>query len=132
MGFKQWIVCSFQYIKSCIIPEFAQHAYSTVEAHFCLPYLFVSKYVFIKTPRYLTESVGTSLLPSNLNLKLWSVFSFLGLKITSSVFFILRFSLFALNQFDNLSSDDLDCIMLVLSANWYFVENLILLYRLFT
>ena len=77
------------------------------------------------------------------------IFSFLGLKITSSVFFTLRLSFFALNQFerfdkslftcfslfslnqferfdkplftcfDNLSSDRLDCIILVSSGKWY-------------
>ena len=66
----------------------------------CVTCLFQSRCSSIKTPRYLTEWVGTSLLPSNLNLKLWSIFSFLGLKITSSVFFWLRLSLFALKQFE--------------------------------
>ena len=103
----------------------------------CAICLFQSRCSSIKTPRYLTESVGSSLLPSNLNLKLWSIFSFLGLKITSSVFFTLRLSLFAFNQlewfdkslficFDNLSSDGLDCIMLASSAKWHAFENLIL------
>ena len=75
----------------------------------------------------MTEWVGTSLLPSNLNLKLWSIFSFLGLKI-----FTWRLSLFALNKFerfdkslftcfDNFSSDGLDCIMLVSSVHCKFL-----------
>ena len=51
---------------------------------------FQSRRLSIKNPRYLTQWVSTSVLPSNLNLKLWSIFSFLGLKITSSVFFTLR------------------------------------------
>ena len=85
----------------------------------CAIYLFQSRCSSIKTPRYLTEWVCKSLLPSNLNLKRWSILVFLGLKIISSVFFTLRLNLFALNQFerfdrslftcfDNLSNDGLD------------------------
>ena len=66
----------------------------------CATCLFQSRCSSIKTSRCLTEWVHTSLLPSNLNLKLWSIFSFCGLKITSFVFFMLRLSLFALNQFE--------------------------------
>ena len=52
----------------------------------CATCLFQSRCSSIKTPRYWTEWVGTSLLLSNLNLKLWSIFSFLGLQITSFFF----------------------------------------------
>ena len=90
----------------------------------------------------MTKWVGTSLLPSNLSLKLGSVLNFFGPKITNSVFFTLRLSLFAFNQFerfnkslftcfDNFSSNGLDCIMLVWSAKWCVFENLMLLWRLF-
>ena len=56
--------------------------------------LLQSRCSSIRTPRKLIEWVGISLLPSNLNLKLWSIFSFLSLKIISSVFFTLRLSFF--------------------------------------
>ena len=55
------------------------------------------------TARYFTDLVGESLLSSSLNLKLWSIFNFLDLKITNSVFFTFRLSLFAFNQLERLN-----------------------------
>ena len=65
----------------------------------CVICLFQRRCSSIKTPRYLTEWVRASLLPSNLNLKLWSCFKFSWSKDNNSVFFTLRLSLLALNQF---------------------------------
>ena len=54
------------------------------------------------TPKYFTDLVGTSLLQSSSNLKLLSIVTFLDLKITSSVFFTSRLTLFAFNQLERL------------------------------
>ena len=65
----------------------------------CAICLFQRSCSSIKTPRHLTEWVPASLLPSNLNLKLWSYFKFSWSKDNNSVFFKLRLSLLTLNQF---------------------------------
>ena len=79
------------------------------------------------TPKYFNEWIEIILLPSILNLKLRSNFSFFDLKSTSSVFLILRLNLFAFSQFEKLDksffilclfSDKCDCIMLVSPAKW--------------
>ena len=55
------------------------------------------RFVPIFTPKYLTLSVGYSLLPHNLIFKSPSNFFYLDLKITISVFLTLREILFAFN-----------------------------------
>ena len=55
-------------------------------------------FVSIFTPRYLTLSVGYSLLPHNFIFKLLSNFFCLNLKIAISIFFTLEEILFAFNQ----------------------------------
>ena len=57
------------------------------------------RFVSIFKPKYLTLSVGYSLLPHNLIFKYPSNFLCLDLKIIISVFFTLREILFAFNQF---------------------------------
>ena len=57
------------------------------------------RFVSIFTPKYLTISVGYSLLPYNLIFKSPSSFFCLDLKITISVFFTLSEILFAFNHF---------------------------------
>ena len=108
----------------------------------CVICLFQYKYPSINTQRYLTERVGRSLLPSSLNLKLQSVFRFLGLDMPSSVLFLLRVSLFVLNQFERFNksflicfdilSDGFDCMILVTFAKRYASEYLMLLSTSYT
>ena len=57
------------------------------------------RFVSILTPRYLTLSVGYSLLPRNFIFKSPSSFFCLDLKITISVFYTLSEILFTFNQF---------------------------------
>ena len=54
------------------------------------------------TPKYFTQWIGISFLPSIFNLKLRRNFRFLGMSSTSSVFLILRLNLFSFSQFERL------------------------------
>ena len=89
---SEWYVV-FSMLKFALIRSLLSMSIARLSVIFiCAICLFQSRCSSIKTPRYLTEWDGTSLLPSNLNLKLWSIFSLLSLKITSPVFFTLRLS----------------------------------------
>ena len=77
------------------------------------------------TPKYFTEGIWVSLLPSILNLKLWSNFSFFGMNSTSSVFLILRLDLFAFSQFERLDKSLFICFGKICSEECDFhIHNL--------
>ena len=98
--------------------------------------------VSIFTPRYLTLSVGYSLLPHNFIFKSPSSFFCLDLKITISVFFTLSEILFAFNQLTRCFKSALTCLFsfliellrhnrLVSSAKWSTLQNFIACLRPF-
>ena len=79
------------------------------------------------TPRYLTDWAGISRFHCSLNLIEGSILRLVGRNIISSVFWIFRHNLLALNQYDRFnrslficfaktSKDIFDCIMFVPSA----------------
>ena len=76
------------------------------------------RFVSIFMPRYLTLSVGHSLLPHRLIFKSLSNFFCLDLKITISVFFTLSEILFACNQLTK-------CFKLVLTSLYSFLKELL-------
>ena len=94
------------------------------------------KFVSTFTNKYLTLSVGYSLLPHNLISKSPSNFFYLDLKITISVFFTLSEILFAFNQFAICFKSALTSLIsflaellrhkrLVSSAKWRTLQNFI-------
>ena len=94
------------------------------------------RFVSIFTPKYLTLSVGYSLLPHNLIFKSPSNFFCLDLKITISVFFTLSEILFAFNQFARCFKSALTSLFsfliellrnkrLVSSAKWWTLQNFV-------
>ena len=85
------------------------------------------------TPSYLTDWTGISCFPSSLNLIEGSISRLVGQNI-SSIFWMFRYNLLALNQYDRFnrslficfaktSKDIFDCIMFVSSAKWYVFKN---------
>ena len=100
------------------------------------------RFVSIFTPRYLTLSVGYSLLPLNFIFKSPSNFFCLDLKITISVFFTLSEILFAFNQLTRCFKSALTSLFsfliellrhkrLVSSAKWWTLRNFIAWLRSF-
>ena len=97
---------------------------------YCCQLSFVSVF----TPKYLTLSVGYSLLPQNLIFKSPSIFFCLDLKIIFSVFFTLSEILFAFNQFARCLKSALTSLFsflielfrhkrLMPSAKWWPLQN---------
>ena len=95
------------------------------------------RFVSIFTPRYLTLSVGYSLLPHNFIFKSPSSFFCLDLKITISVFFTLSEILFAFNQLTRYLKSVLTSLFnfliellknnrLMPSPKWWTLQNFIL------
>ena len=100
------------------------------------------RFASILTPKYLTLSVGYSLLPHNLIFKSPSNFFCLDLKITISVFFTLSEILFAFNQLTRCFKSALTSLFsfliellrhkrLVSSAKWWTLRNFIAWLRSF-
>ena len=96
----------------------------------------------IFTSRYLTLSVGYSLLPHNFIFKSPSNFFWLDLKITISVFFMLSEIIFAFNQLTRCFKSVLTSLfsfliellrykILVSSAKWWTLQNFIAWLRSF-
>ena len=100
------------------------------------------RFVSVFTPKYLTLSVGYSLLPHNLIFKSPSNFFCLDLKITISVFLTLSEILFAFNQLTRCFKSALTSLFsfliellrhkrLVSSAKWWTLQNFIAWLRSF-